>query len=155
MGLETKTVLIPLVLSPSELTDIHLNVLRALKNECIRKCIESVGFVTKIVKILDVHNDSILPKNGASKFFVKCQVETMNPKVNEILEGPVETIIPDKGIYITVDDAITIFCKWIPNIGMESLVEHDKVKCKILQSQIGDDRIICIGDYIATPETNN
>ena len=119
-------------------------IIKKLLETVKNKCLEDLGFVTDVESVEKIEQGEIIQNNGSVKFKVTFIANMIEPKIGEIIEGTVVSIIQD-GIFIQ-NIPFEIF---VPNHYLKDVpYENDKISVKLIHYQIKDDHINCIGELI-------
>lgn len=120
-------------------------IIKTLYEDVKNKSIENIGFVTEINEIHIINTGKIIQDNGSIKFDVDFDATIVEPKIGEIIEGEVVSVIQD-GIFVESKP----FEIYVSNNHISGMTpyEKEKVKVKLIHYQIEDDHINCIGELV-------
>jgi DNA-directed RNA polymerase subunit E'/Rpb7 len=141
----SKEICSSVVIKPDQLEHLQKNIIKNLIDQVKGKCMENTGYIKDIQKILNVSSKKLINRNGNAKFSVKYIAKVIQPKIGDIIEGKVETIMVD-GI-LASNGPVQIYAKLLPN--NNTVYEHQTYKFKILDYRLDDEQIWCVGDLNA------
>lgn len=137
---------ISVVIRPFEMEELQRNLLCKVLDKVCGKCMDGVGYVEDVLRIVKVQDNFVSPRSGSGNFNVLCTLQVIQVQEGDIIDAKVSTLIHDKGLYAD-REPITIFAKW--HREMTNVYEGNTCKFKILRYRLEDDSIICIGEYMS------
>ena len=143
---------ISVVIHPSKMDQLQRNIIKNILGQVVGKCMENVGYVIDVDKVLEVRDENVTSRTGSANFNALCVLKAFQVNEGDIVEAKITDLIYDKGIYADFDP-LFIFAKWHPQMG--NLYEGNHCKFKILRYRLDDTKIQCIGEYVPTNNDDN
>jgi len=157
MLLKNKTLSVMLSIEPKYLHPelLNKNIYDQLK-KVEGQSFLNIGKITRIKKINSIENGKIHHDTGFSKSVVTFTCDVYLPEQDEIIEGKVESLEQNGGVYVIYKNYIKIFCL---NMSISSILNKkedeekkfklgDNVKVKITKVNFNDNNLIVIGKII-------
>ena len=141
----SKNVWISVIIKPNQMNHLQKNIVKSLLKQTVGKCMEDIGYIKDISKIITVKDKHISHKTGSGNFDVYCTAIVIQPEEGDIVEAKISNIIHDKGVFAEIGP-LQIFSKWTPK--MKTIYEHHLCNFKILSSRHNEDQILCIGELL-------
>jgi len=84
------------MLRPNELNDVvEICILRKLKERLSNTCTSRYGYVSNVMKVIEIHDNFISPTNATIIFDVTFVINAFQPKIGSVFDGIVDAIDVD------------------------------------------------------------
>lgn len=81
--------------------NINTHILNKLKSTMEGNCYIDLGYVTKIIKLIKILNNIIIPSNSYVVFHIVCKIEVIKPVVGKIITELITRITED-GLFVDI-----------------------------------------------------
>ena len=141
--------------------DLKAKLLTKAKQSYVGKCSISQGIILDVVNIYEILDNHISRSSNGIMFNVVLDVKMIMPREGNVYEGKVYMILPDKGIFVMVEEVMNIVLPFhalqdqgfVPGEGHfyvnhatgKKITMHEQILVKLGKFLINDNRCRGVG----------